>query len=168
MAGNNWQERRQHKRYKTRKRIFAVVCANVQQLEKIKSMSKGEIALAVMKSKPACMGEIVEISRNGLSFHHIDNGVDLSQFSEMDILYTDEDFHLSRLPFKTVKETAIEGDVPFDVLSMKRLTVQFEDLTPKQKGQIDHLLEHYTAAKATAIPRKGAANLSKQVWGSRS
>lgn len=161
MAGQHKQERRQHKRYRTKKLIFAVVCSNIQQLEKIKNMSKGEIALAVMKSKPACMGEIVEISRNGLSFHHIDNGADLSEFSEMDILYADEDFHLSRLPFRTVKVTNVEGDVPFDVLSMKQLTVQFIGLTTKQEAQLDHLLEHYTSPKGSVI-------LGKQVWGSRS
>lgn len=161
MVANKNQERRQHKRYQAKKRIFAVVSSSVHQLGKIKKMSKGEVALAVMKSKPACMGEIVEISRNGLSFQHIDNGADLSQFSELDILYVDEDFLLSRLPFKTVNDTAIEGDAPFDVLSMKKLTVQFVDLTAKQKGQLDHLLEHYTAAK-------GSATLGKQVWGSRS
>lgn len=161
MAKNIDKERRQHKRYRMKNRIFAVICSGMHQLDAITSMSKGEIALAVIKSKPPRMGEIVEISLDGLSFHHIENDIDISQFSEMDILYADDDFHLSRLPFRTVKETALEGDAPFDVLAMKRLTVKFGGLTAEQKGQLDHLLENYTLRKAGKL-------IGKQVWGSRS
>jgi hypothetical protein len=132
-------------------RIFAVIHSNVhhEQLGKLKEMSKGELALAILKSKPARMGEIVEISQEGLSFQHVENDADITKFSEMDILYTDDDFHLSRLPIKAVKETAVEADVPFDVLSMTKLTVKFKGLTRKQKGQLNHLLENYVSPKKT-------------------
>ena len=163
MALDQKKERRQHRRYNMKNRIFAVIRSDSQQnqLDRINSMSKGEMALAVIKSKPPRMGEIVEISRDGLSFQHIENDTDISQFSEMDILYVDENFHLSRLPIKAVKETAIQGDAPFDVLSMKQLTVKFDGLSSKQQGQLDHLLKNFTSTKNAGL-------LSKQVWGSRS
>lgn len=151
MAQNQNKERRHHKRYNMKNRIFAVIHSNVhhEQLGKLKEMSKGELALAILKSKPARMGEIVEISQEGLSFQHVENDADITKFSEMDILYTDDDFHLSRLPIKAVKETAVEADVPFDVLSMTKLTVKFKGLTRKQKGQLNHLLENYVSPKKT-------------------
>ncbi len=166
MGSNKEKERRLHKRYNTKKRLFAVIHsdANGHQFGKIEEMSKGEIALAVLKSKPLRMGEIVEISREGLSFQHIENESDIGQLSEMDILFADDDFHLSRLPIKAVKETAIEGDAPFDVLSMTRCTVKFNGLTSKQEGQLDHVLKNYTSGPM----KKGAKIVSKQVWGSRS
>lgn len=160
------EERRLHKRYNMKKRLFALVHSDASddRLEKIEEMSKGEIALAVLKSKPLRMGEIVEISREGLSFQHVENDTDIGQLSEMDILFADEDFHLSRLPIKAVKESAVEGDPPFDVLSMTRCTVMFEGLTSKQAGQLDHVLRNYTSRPI----KKGNKIVSKQVRGSRS
>jgi hypothetical protein len=155
------QERRRHTRYRMKNRIFAVVLSKSYQPYRIESMSKGEIAFAVIKSKPPRMGEIVEISQGGLVFHYLENDRDLSQLSEMDIIFTDDDFHLARLPFKPIKETAIEGDAPFDVLEMRRLAVEFGGLTPKQELQLKHVLKNYTS-------REGPATTGKQVWGGRS
>ncbi|MBT8342564.1 MAG: PilZ domain-containing protein [Desulfatitalea sp.] len=150
-------ERRRHKRYSMTNRMIAMVRSDSHQLEKIHRMSKGEIAMAVIKSKPQRMGEILEISRGGLSFRHIENDADISQFQELDILFTDDDFHLTRLPFYAVVERDVKSDAPFDVLTMKQLAVQFKPLSDRQQRQLDQLLERYTSQK------KG-----KQVWGSSS
>lgn len=122
-------------------------------------MSKGEIALAVFKSNPPRMGEIIEISRGGLSFSYIDNEIDLSDFSEMDILFVDEDFHLTQLPFKPVKDTAIVDSSRIRTLQMKRQTVKFKNLSSWQKKQLEYVLENFTTGE---VPKQG----SKQVWGS--
>ncbi len=154
------QEQNRHKRFYAKDRVFAVVRSKNLKLKQFKNMSKGEIALAVIKSKPPKMGEVKEISRGGLSFSYIENETDLTNFDEMDILFVEKDFHLSRLPFVTIEDTVIIEDGHIDALSMKRLTVQFRGLTSHQKNQLDHVLENYTTGE---VPRKD----SKQVWGSR-
>ncbi len=63
----------------------------------------------------------------------------------MDILFADEDFYLSRLPFKTIKEQVKKAEAPFDVLNMTRLAVQFESLTDNQRMKLDQLLDKYTS-----------------------
>jgi len=91
------------------------------------------------------MGEIVEISRSGLSFSYIATDRRLNQHCEMDILFLDEDFHLSHLPFQAIEDRSIASDSDFDVLRMKHLAVKFGGLTNKQKIKLDYLLKNYTS-----------------------
>ena len=159
MITSKRKDRRQHRRYFVRKRIFAVVRSENHQLNRIDEMSKGEIAFAVFKSNPPRMGEIIEISRGGLSFSYIENEADLTAFDEMDILFVDEDFHLTQLPFKPVEDTAIKDSNRVRTLSMKRQTVKFKDLSACQKKQLEYVLKNFTTGE---VPK----NVSKQVWGS--
>lgn len=151
MSKNNKPERRQYKRYQLKNRIFALVRSGDHQLDRINSMSRGQIAFAVIKSNPTKMGRIVEISRGGLSFHYIENETDLDQFAEMDILFTDENFHLRQVPFKLIKDSVLKDDMPFDALNMKRLAVQFKGLTAEQKLLLEHMLENYTADEVSEV-----------------
>ena len=161
MANTQTKDRRRHKRYYVKNRTFAVVRSENHLLDQINTMSKGEIALAVIKSNPPKMGEIIEISRGGLSFSYVENEAGLDHLHEMDILFVDEDFHLSRVLFKPIEDSVIEDDAPFNALSMKRLTVQFTDLTPKQKLKIEHFIKNFTTQEVPSLS-------GKQVWGSRS
>ncbi|MGD8834890.1 MAG: hypothetical protein PVJ19_08125 [Desulfobacteraceae bacterium] len=143
------QDRREHKRYFVKNRVFAVVRSENHKLKHIEKMSNGEIAFAIIKSNPLKMGEIIEISRNGLSFNYIENEAKLADNRELDIVFAEKDFHLSRLPFVPVDDTALSDDEPFNILSMKRMAVQFEELTTQQKRKIEHLLNHYTTGEVS-------------------
>jgi len=153
---NHNQDRRVHKRYFVKGRIFAVVRSKSHQLDYIENMSKGEIAFALIKSNPVRMGEIIEISRGGLSFSYIENKSKLAGISEMDILFAEKDFHLSRLPFKAVEDAVMQDESPFNALSMKRMTVRFKELTPQQKKKMEHLLKNYTTGEVPESIRKQA------------
>jgi hypothetical protein len=143
------RERREHRRYLAKHRLFAVVRSNDHQLAKIENMSKGEIAFALLRSKPSKMGEIVEISQGGLTFHYIANEGGIKALDELDIIFAEKDFHLSGLPFKEVEDAEVIDDSPFNALAMKRFTVKFRELTPKQKRKIEHLLSNYTTGEVT-------------------
>ena len=159
MTNREEKDRRQHRRYFVKKRIFAVVRSDNHQLNHIDEMSNGEIAFAVFKSNPPKMGEIIEISRGGLSFSYIENEADLSDFDEMDILFVDEDFHLRQLPFKPVQDTEIIEKNRVRTLQMKRQTVKFKGLTAGQKKQLEYVLKNFTTGEVKK-------NSRKQVWGS--
>jgi hypothetical protein len=152
-------DRRQYQRYFVRKRLFAVVRSDNHQLNSIDDMSKGEIAFAVFKSHPPRMGEIIEISLGGLSFSYIEKEADLTEASELDILFVDEGFHLRQLPFKPVLDTAIIDSNRVRTLPMKRQTVKFKGLSELQKKQLEYVLKNFTIGEVTQTS-------SKQVWGS--
>ena len=155
---NSTSERREHKRYYAKNRLFAVIRSDDHQLVRIDNMSVGEIAFALIKSNPLKMGEIIEISRGGLTFSYIDNESGLKALGELDIIFAEKDFHLSRLPFKEVDDADVIDDSPFSALAMKRLTVKFEELSTRQKQKIDHLLSNFTTGE---VPK----TKSKQAWG---
>lgn len=147
MEKSQKKDRRQHKRYYVKNRMFAVVRSDNHQLDQIADLSNGEIAFAIMKSNPPKMGEIKDISQSGLSFHYIQNELDVSEFKEMDILFVDENFHLCRIPFTAVEDAAIIKEGPFNTLAMKRLTVEFGGLTVKQKHQLRHVIKNFTTGE---------------------
>lgn len=147
MKTSKQKESKRSLRYPLKKHSFAVVRSNNHLLDEIDSLSKGEIAFTVIKSKPPRMGRIVEISRNGLTFDYIENDKTCSHNAEMDILVVDDNFYIRRLPFELVKDALLEADVPFNSLTMKRMTVAFSGLTYRQKRKLDHFLEHYTSGK---------------------
>jgi hypothetical protein len=152
------KDRREHKRYLAKHHLFAVVRSEHHQLKHIDKMSKGEIAFAIIKSNPIKMGDVIEISRGGLSFNYIENEEKLTGFKELDIIFAEKDFHLRRLPFIAIEDTALLDEGPFNALSMKRMTVQFQDLTSQQQEKIEHLINNYTIGE---VPEIG----SKQAWG---
>ena len=157
MAKNKSNERRENQRYYVKNHVFAVVRSKDHRLNQIEKMSKGEIAFAVLKSNPPKMGEITEISRNGLSFTYVGNETDLSQFKEMDILFADEDFLLSRLPFKPVKDSAILEGRHFQPLSMKRQTVKFSRLSMSQRIKLEHMIRNFTTGEVSKNDRQASA-----------
>ena len=143
---NARNDRRRHKRYPVNDRLFAIVSSDRHLLDRIENMSKGEIAMAIIKSKPSRMGEIVEISRSGLSFRYIATDRMLDHTCEMNILFIDKNFRLSRLPFQVMDDRSISSEPPFDVLRMRRFGVKFGGLTSRQKFKLDHLLKNYTSS----------------------
>lgn len=157
MAISKAKDRRKNQRYYVKNHVFAVVRSKNHQLDQIEKMSKGEIAFAVIKSNPPKMGEITEISRNGLSFTYIENETDLSKFKEMDILFADEDFHLSRLSFKPVKDSAIKDERHFHPLSMKRQTVKFNNLSTVQQTKLEHMIKNFTTGEVPKNNRQASA-----------
>ncbi len=144
MKNKSDTERRQHKRYLPRQRAFVLVDAQNNGFDRIDQMSKGQIGVAVFKSKPAKMGRILEISRSGLSFSYIANGSDETENKRLDILLADENFLLPELKFKTVKTSEHEAETPFNPLAMKRQSVRFVGLTPGQQSKLDYFLRKYT------------------------
>ncbi len=137
-------DQRRHKRYYVRDRIFAVVRSKNHQLRQIKNMSQGEIGFALLKSNSPKMGQIIEASLGGLSFSYVVNQAASSKSREMDILFADQDFHLSRIAFRPVEDTTLEHNSPFGPLPMKRMTVEFQELTPQQRLKLGLLLDKYS------------------------
>ena len=140
-------ERRQHKRYLPRQRAFVLVDAKNNGFDQIDKMSKGQIGIAVFKSKPAKMGRILEISRTGLSFSYIANGSDEIENQQLDILLADENFLLPKLKFKPVKTSEDETETPFNPLSIKKQSVRFVGLTARQQSKLDYFLRKYTTVE---------------------
>ena len=143
-------ERRVHKRFSAKDKTFAVLRADRCSLDQIKQMSMGEIACAVYNSKPAIMGQIVDMSQGGLSFDCIDEAGPCKKSLKLDILSANEKFYMGRIKFKRVHELKSEDNSSISPIQMKKQGIQFIDLTFKQLSRLEKFLRKHTDGEVTA------------------
>jgi len=120
-------EQRKHKRYKVTKRAFAVLGPDAVKL---------------------C--HLIDISKGGLSFRYFVDASDMEETAnELDIL-GGEDFYLERVPIRVVSDMLLENDSPFSSIAMRRRGVQFGNLTPRQKEQVEYFINDSLYCKPDA------------------
>jgi hypothetical protein len=117
-------ERRKHKRFRVRDGSFAVL-----------GPSYGKI------------GQITDMSMGGLAFSYVAGEEQAYRSYELSILFAEDSFHLTRIPFKTVWDTEAK-EVPFSTLSMRQCGVAFGDLTESQVSQMEYFLQNHTVGGA--------------------
>ena len=103
-----------------------------------------EFAYAVLRPSSKKVGQIVDISRGGLSFRYPDTGEEHAESFELDIFLVGDDFYLDKIPFKTISERDMDIEMPDQSLTMKQCGVKFDALTIKQLEQLDILIGKYT------------------------
>ena len=143
-------ERRVHKRFSAKEKTFAMLRKHRCSLDGIKRMSMGEIACAVYNSKPAFMGQVIDMSQGGLSFDCIDEVGACGDSLKLDILSANEKFYLGRIKFKPVHELKSSDDPAIHPIRMKKRGIQFLDLSFKQLSRLERFLRNHTNGEVTA------------------
>jgi hypothetical protein len=124
------------------KGAFAFIRSAPSKLSQIKDMSRGEIAIAMFKSKPIRKGQIINISRSGLSFRYFPGEGQSNQPGELDILFADIRFYVENLPFKTISDLDVDSEFAYSSLKRKLLRVRFGKMDSHQKAQLDYFIEN--------------------------
>ena len=119
------EERRRQKRFKAREGAFA--------------------ALVDQESR---LGQIKDISLQGLSFRYIDNHEKLKNASELKIIINNQGLYLDKLPFKIIFDFEIESEFSFSRVNMRQIGLEFGDLTPVQRNRLDQFLKNHTIGEA--------------------
>ena len=122
-SGNDLAERRKFKRYLAKERAFAVLGPDFKKF-----------------------GQIIDISRDGLSYRYIAEGARdhlLGNSLEVDIFFGGEDFYLERLSLIPISDSAERKG--FSVRSiMRRQCLQFDELMPNQVPLLEYFIQKYT------------------------
>lgn len=118
-------ERRQTKRYRVRDGIFAVLMANKDKL-----------------------GQIRDISMQGLSFRYVNADGSSREAGELKIIIAGYGLYLDKLPVETVSDFEIQGAFSFSPLKMRQIGIKFVDLTLEQKYQIGRFIRKHTVEEA--------------------
>ncbi len=121
-ARNDIAEQRQHKRFQAKNGAFALPKASVNTL-----------------------GQIVDISQGGLAFKYMAWGEQSNEFSEIDILFAERFFYLQNVPCKIVSDSEIPLRNPFSSIKMRRLSVEFMAMSPKQRSELRHFINNHTS-----------------------
>ena len=107
-----------------------------------------EGAFAIHRNHAIKMGQILNVSRNGLAFSYIDDGEQQNGSFDLDIFVPDNNFLLKRVPSKIISDCEIVNEIPFSSITMRRCGVQFEELTGSQISQLEYFLQNHTIDEA--------------------
>ena len=117
-------EKRKHKRFKAKEGAFAIVTSDYRKI-----------------------GQIKNISQDGLDLQYIDNGEQLSGSVEVEIFSFAKDFYLKKLSAKVVRDSEVHSTVPFSSVPMRELVVRFGEMESNQRYILDCFLQEYTTKR---------------------
>jgi len=118
-------ESRKYKRFKVKKGAFAILWPHSKKI-----------------------GEIIDISRNGLAFSYFADENLPNRSTAVDIFWHDHSFYLDSIPCKTVYEIEIADEPPSTQSKMMRIGVQFEDVIASKSSQLNHFMQNYIIGEA--------------------
>ncbi|MBW1859753.1 MAG: hypothetical protein JRI70_06675 [Deltaproteobacteria bacterium] len=89
------------------------------------------------------LGRIVDISMDGLSFSHVERDGTPRKLRDLDVFLIDRDFYLKNVPVEA--NSVVKTYQPsFSSIYLGRYTVQFGELTKKQRSRIEYLIRNHT------------------------
>ena len=104
-----------------------------------------EGALAFLGSVP---GTITDISQGGISVNYVVFEKDPDQVLKLDIFFSAGDFYLPGIPGRIVSDEDYPSEAPFSAVQVKRLGIQFGELTSEQEASLKYFLLHNTISEA--------------------
>jgi hypothetical protein len=125
--GKELIEGRQHRRFTVQNGGFAALC-----------------------NEFTALGQIIDISRGGISFRYVASEARTCGSAELRILMTDGSFCFERVPFKTIWDSAMPHEFSFGTITLRHCGGQFGDLTHSQKVDLEYFLRFYTLNGACA------------------
>lgn len=114
-------ERRKHKRFKVRSGAYTV-----------------------LNYDPPIMGQLINMSKDGIAVLYTIEKEQLSASSEIDIFRADVGFYLNKIPVKTISESKISGELPPTSKTIWQRGLQFGSLTNNQLSRLDHFIQNHT------------------------
>jgi len=100
-------------------------------------------AYSVLSYHPTVMGQIVNISAEGLAATY--KGKRLKKSAEIDLFISDAGFYLDQIPVKAISDHKIAGKFLSSSKTIWQRSLQFGDLTNDQRSQLKQFLQHYTS-----------------------
>ena len=109
------------------------------------SVSKG--AFVALRPNYLKIGQVTDISTGGLAFTYMADEKPPNRSFELDIFLADQAFYLQGVPFRTISDFHSDG-IPFSSVRMRRTGVQFRELTPDQKAQLEKFIQDHSIGEA--------------------
>lgn len=97
---------------------------------------------------PEVVGQITDISLGGMAFRYADKTNSSQLSEELDMFLSNDDFYLDSVPFTTVSDRTLLTVSPYSSMAMRHCGVQFGQLSPSQKSQLEQFIESHTNGAA--------------------
>jgi len=102
-------------------------------------------AYAVTGPEAAKLGQIKDISMGGLAFNYLADEGRSQSCDALDIITRQCSMRIEHLPVKTISDFELAPKNVFSTVKLRQLGVQFGELTPDQRSQLQHLLKTHTS-----------------------
>ena len=108
-----------------------------------KRFSVSEDAFVVLRPLNSGVGRLIDIGMGGLTFDYVYTQPTSVKATELDVFMTNSLFRLREIPCQSVWDLTTY-DIPTTPLHRRRCGVEFGDLTPNQRLQIEHFIKKHT------------------------
>lgn len=98
---------------------------------------------AILRGPGKKLGQVINISREGLAFRYIDIGERPKRSFELDISIEEHGFILDNLSFETVSDFSTSREFPFSSTPKRRRGGQFNALNKNQISELEYLIRKY-------------------------
>ena len=99
---------------------------------------------AALRPQFTVLGQIIDISRGGLTFRYVASEARTNGSAELNILMTDGSFCFEKVAFKTIWDSAIPDEFSFGPITLRHCGVKFGELTHSQKVDLEYFIRFYT------------------------
>jgi len=90
------------------------------------------------------IGQIINISKNGLSFQYVARRDRSVASSTLHVSTTDQTFNLDMIPVRVVRDVAIPGSFSSGAISLRICCVEFGDLEDYQIFALQYFIQKYS------------------------
>ena len=99
---------------------------------------------AVIKSNTDILGNILDISNHGLSFHSLAHDELVDDVFQIDLFFSKNGYLTKNISCKKVFEQTKHSQMPFSSLMTRRIGVNFIKLNTRQLKQLKEFISHHT------------------------
>lgn len=96
--------------------------------------------IVALNPKADILGQMIDIGLGGLSFRYIDAEVETTPSNQLLILLNKPRFYLENIPYRTVADHELPNEFIFSAVSVRRMGVEFGDLTSAQRTQLEDFI----------------------------
>ena len=108
---------------------------------------KDHIYVSLRSEFDEAVGQLLDISKGGLSVQYLATNEKSGDYSELGI-FSSVDLAMERIPFRIVSDTKMDHELTSGISELKRFGLMFEDLTPGQQAKLDCFIRNHTVGNA--------------------
>ena len=105
--------------------------------------------IVALNPKAEILGQMIDIGPGGLSFRYIESVIDPAPTTELVILLDKPRFYLDKLPYRKANDYEMPSEFIFSVIPVRRMGVEFGDLTAAQRKQLENFISVCSANNAS-------------------
>ncbi len=121
-------------------------------------------AFAVIKDDPVKPVSIIDVSLGGLGISQFENDILLTKPSKLEILLADCSFFLENLPFTLIPSLRPAQPNPDQIPPARYHGVQFKNLTPSQKHQLQYFIRNHTTGGMMPRFLRKMNRIWRRIW----